>query len=100
MMSIFVFLLMIRAPPRSTRTDTLFPYTTLFRSCPGQVAEADATERQPWRRNDRRVDRAVDDDTAVEHAFDLGGDAVSVARPVYKARRDDHGGDEIGRAHV
>src|SRR3546814_11374829 len=28
---IFCFL-MIRAPPRSTRTDTLFPYTTLFRS--------------------------------------------------------------------
>src|SRR3546814_18235652 len=28
----FVFGLMIRRPPRSTRTDTLFPYTTLFRS--------------------------------------------------------------------
>src|SRR3546814_21008971 len=28
------FLLMIRRPPRSTRTDTLFPYTTLFRSPP------------------------------------------------------------------
>src|SRR3546814_6569193 len=28
----FLFLLMIRRPPRSTRTDTLFPYTTLFRS--------------------------------------------------------------------
>src|SRR3546814_2271879 len=26
---------MIRLPPRSTRTDTLFPYTTLFRSRPG-----------------------------------------------------------------
>src|SRR3546814_19136938 len=25
---------MSRRPPRSTRTDTLFPYTTLFRSCP------------------------------------------------------------------
>src|SRR3546814_19430536 len=30
---VFVFFLMIRRPPRSTRTDTLFPYTTLFRSC-------------------------------------------------------------------
>src|SRR3546814_20316699 len=28
----FFFFLMIRRPPRSTRTDTLFPYTTLFRS--------------------------------------------------------------------
>src|SRR3546814_14923415 len=27
-----IFFLMIRRPPRSTRTDTLFPYTTLFRS--------------------------------------------------------------------
>src|SRR3546814_14269762 len=30
---IVFFFLMIRRPPRSTRTDTLFPYTTLFRSC-------------------------------------------------------------------
>src|SRR3546814_14356564 len=29
---IFFFCLMLRRPPRSTRTDTLFPYTTLFRS--------------------------------------------------------------------
>src|SRR3546814_3909963 len=28
------FVLMMRRPPRSTRTDTLFPYTTLFRSVP------------------------------------------------------------------
>src|SRR3546814_4111601 len=30
--SLVVFFVMIRRPPRSTRTDTLFPYTTLFRS--------------------------------------------------------------------
>src|SRR3546814_13338670 len=29
---VHLFFLMIRRPPRSTRTDTLFPYTTLFRS--------------------------------------------------------------------
>src|SRR3546814_7944240 len=36
---------MIRRPPRSTRTDTLFPYTTLFRSGfdqPVSVAEGEA----------------------------------------------------------
>src|SRR3546814_3442075 len=36
----FIFFLMIRRPPISTRTDTLFPYTTLFRShgcCDGQA---------------------------------------------------------------
>src|SRR3546814_13176977 len=32
---------MIRRPPRSTRTDTLFPYTTLFRSEPARGAGAD-----------------------------------------------------------
>src|SRR3546814_2391870 len=32
MIYIIIFCLMIRRPPRSTRTDTLFPYTTLFRS--------------------------------------------------------------------
>src|SRR3546814_17828353 len=32
-----IFFLMIRRPPRSTRTDTLLPYTTLFRSLVGMV---------------------------------------------------------------
>src|SRR3546814_1963783 len=31
------FFLMRRRPPRSTRTDTLFPYTTLFRSCDQRI---------------------------------------------------------------
>src|SRR3546814_20913511 len=30
--SVLIFFLIIRRPPRSTRTDTLFPYPTLFRS--------------------------------------------------------------------
>src|SRR3546814_5445982 len=38
-MLLVVFFLMIRRPPRSTRTDTLFPYTTLFRS--GERYDAD-----------------------------------------------------------
>src|SRR3546814_7832074 len=33
------FFLMIRRPPKSTRTDTLFPYTTLFRSCSNGISE-------------------------------------------------------------
>src|SRR3546814_11982045 len=36
---------MIRRPPRSTRTDTLFPYTTLFRS--DEVAVDAAADRRP-----------------------------------------------------
>src|SRR3546814_10192894 len=34
---------MIRRPPRSTRTDTLFPYTTLFRSCEDRAAVPELT---------------------------------------------------------
>src|SRR3546814_11258032 len=34
----YFFFLMIRRPPRSTRTDTLFPYTTLFRSLSESIA--------------------------------------------------------------
>src|SRR3546814_16951254 len=41
---LFVVFLMIRRPPRSTRTDTLFPYPTLFRSASaGSTAENNAT---------------------------------------------------------
>src|SRR3546814_20468268 len=47
----FVFL-MIRRPPRSTRTDTLFPYTTLFRSRTVSIARASflAHSRQRFER--------------------------------------------------
>src|SRR3546814_5874294 len=47
----FFFLLMIRRPPRSTRTDTLFPYTTLFRSCLHslrRVAQGSCNANHPW----------------------------------------------------
>src|SRR3546814_3871109 len=51
-----IFFLMIRLPPRSTRTDTLFPYTTLFRShgrccTPGPAVSApDVSEKGNVRR--------------------------------------------------
>src|SRR3546814_14214420 len=38
---------MIRRPPRSTRTDTLFPYTTLFRSAPSLRASRTAASTSP-----------------------------------------------------
>src|SRR3546814_8386812 len=43
---IFFFFFMIRRPPRSTRTDTLFPYTTLFRSLSFVTAPFDANHRE------------------------------------------------------
>src|SRR3546814_1474796 len=39
---LYFFFLMIRRPPRSTRTDTLFPYTTLFRSKDARIERAGA----------------------------------------------------------
>src|SRR3546814_13117187 len=42
--SIFFFL-MIRRPPRSTRTDTLFPYTTLFRSAGDLISKSLAAHK-------------------------------------------------------
>src|SRR3546814_2967504 len=41
MMCLDFLFLMIRRPPRSTRTDTLFPYTTLFRSVGANSADLD-----------------------------------------------------------
>src|SRR3546814_11993281 len=43
--SFFFFFLMIRRPPRSTRTDTLFPYTTLFRSHTARAEQAQTLVR-------------------------------------------------------
>src|SRR3546814_12511283 len=51
---------MIRRPPRSTRTDTLFPYTTLFRSRrpvePGPVAGLRSSQAPPSNSTPRHVD--------------------------------------------
>src|SRR3546814_7935815 len=40
---------MIRRPPRSTRTDTLFPYTTLFRSSNRSSTEEGTDSALPWK---------------------------------------------------
>src|SRR3546814_15440490 len=44
----FVFFLMIRRPPRSTRTDTLFPYTTLFRSLRRRAGTPREGRQEAW----------------------------------------------------
>src|SRR3546814_2248449 len=50
---------MIRRPPRSTRTDTLFPYTTLFRSHPHEAVEDHLQHRQTPVGDERAVDDGV-----------------------------------------
>src|SRR3546814_8246325 len=52
MFYVYFFFLMIRRPPRSTRTDTLFPYTTLFRS----------RSSKPQRKGSRRNEISRNDD--------------------------------------
>src|SRR3546814_8433292 len=55
-----IVFLIIRRPPRSTRTDTLFPYTTLFRSKPRALASGEAEEfgKVAGFRNPDQMDRA------------------------------------------
>src|SRR3546814_20538603 len=56
LVSFCCFFLMIRRPPRSTRTDTLVPYTTLFRSQAGmRVEEAEPRHLQQGGREDLAV---------------------------------------------
>src|SRR3546814_2074498 len=88
----FFFFLMIRRPPRSTRTDTLFPYTTLFRSgdlltptgasrardWPAPLPPIFALAVQPENRQDEvklssAVSRLIDEDASysVDHDAEL-----------------------------
>src|SRR3546814_6773886 len=66
---------MIRRPPRSTRTDTLFPYTTLFRS-PFDIASAPfvktaTTNMTPNRKGDRLVAVSIVKRRSEEHTSEL-----------------------------
>src|SRR3546814_2561379 len=65
---------MIRRPPRSTRTDTLFPYTTLFRSpapaAPGQARPAGCAVRRLCRPRSA-MPRIVNPPRSEEHTSEL-----------------------------
>src|SRR3546814_15834279 len=52
---------MIRRPPRSTRTDTLFPYTTLFRTGDRCRRRHQPAARRAWWRNGAETGDAADD---------------------------------------
>src|SRR3546814_19245147 len=79
------FFLMIRRPPRSTRTDTLFPYTTLFRSfhpmhwppratCTNMARPAPSLPKSPWPQ---------------------GGGRTVIRKPLQKARRSEEHTSEL-----
>src|SRR3546814_13421658 len=64
---------MIRRPPRATRTDTLFPYTTLFRSIlPGDLL---AVKRTPIAENGQIVVARLGEDVTVKR-FERHGSIV------------------------
>src|SRR3546814_4893006 len=88
------FFLMLRRPPRSTRTDTLFPYTTLFRS----VVDQQRGLPDRGHRGDAGTGLGVEHDAA--GALSPEADRLTVTQ------RDEHllahrlGGDALERAVV
>src|SRR3546814_1837138 len=85
---------MIRRPPRSTRTDTLFPYTTLFRSAVGARSHLRAVARpsappglaQQLRRARRRTDLVV----GAEGGPDRGHGHRRAPRRPRRGRSEEH----------
>src|SRR3546814_3961440 len=100
---------MIRRPPRSTRTDTLFPYTTLFRSLRGEQQIACGNEvmhvraeqhRQTKRRRFQHV-VAADRHQRTTDKCDIGRGEVREQFPHAVAKQDlrvDHGDVTIERS--
>src|SRR3546814_10636941 len=92
---------MIRRPPRSTRTDTLFPYTTLFRSPrrgadreEGRAVRPEGIPR-PLCRRAPRIDRAQAQ--IEEQPQDHRGEGRAVGARRRERRRPDGGAQEIDR---
>src|SRR3546814_13025586 len=90
------FFLIIRRPPRSTRTDTLFPYTTLFRSITERHAAGKALAIKLLAARDLylRLDRQRVDDADPDAVKATGG-RISLA--VELAARLEHGHDDFQR---
>src|SRR3546814_20672553 len=94
---------MIRRPPRSTRTDTLFPYTTLFRSTRGRLAVGRRHGRMgalqagpeagsyPDRRGAGHQPRALD------HCVEHDGGVIRERRRARVAADRDRKGGEYGK---
>src|SRR3546814_13722430 len=90
---ILFFFLMIRRPPRSTRTDTLFPYTTLFRSYPGKRRGAvQGCVRQPVRPRGMGAIHECADSCSAEHDEQL---YRSEQKPVRADAGPDAGSDAV-----
>src|SRR3546814_6429512 len=97
---------MIRRPPRSTRTDTLFPYTTLFRSAhagsDGDIAQAVGWRLPPRARAPAQLRQGGPVDVGVDHRGTVEGRGQRAeyvrARPAGLGRRQHDAA--IGRAAI
>src|SRR3546814_8778313 len=115
--SLLFFFLMLRRPPRSPRTDTLFPYTTLFRSngaiyplyaepadIPAQTVTLVPGATQRARANDALLGPLVEEERAVGIALAILQDRVPASFSEVAPARDRlvlaDLPTEIGRAHV
>src|SRR3546814_14500795 len=87
--SFIFFFLMIRRPPRSTRTDTLFPYTTLFRSRPRRIAAGAASRRGLSQDARRRRGRLCDADRSEEHTSELQS-LMRISYAVFCLKKKNH----------
>src|SRR3546814_14487804 len=101
---------MVRRTPRSTRTDTLFPYPTLFRSMMNkglELIEASILYALP----DAQLDVVIHPESAIHSLVEYSdgsmlaqlGQAdmrVPIAHALAWPERWESGVDEIGRAHV
>src|SRR3546814_20945424 len=99
---------MIRPPPRSTRTDTLFPYTTLFRSVSKEVRANSAKFMQSW--NDQaqknwneiqKSDKIIESYQRIAVFNSLRVDILEkcLSKDSYLFVKEAHN-DQIGREHV
>src|SRR3546814_16181567 len=97
---------MIRPPPRSTRTDTLFPYTPLFRSAPGSTGDPNCLATCAPR---RPTPLATEHDRCANLAITMPSFEARSAQPVLRRcclqhvgcpKSEQFNNQEIGRAHV
>src|SRR3546814_1092186 len=89
---------MIRRPPRSTRTDTLFPYTTLFRSAV-RIGHDGRHHRLHRRQPERETARIMFDEDADEPLVGTEDRPMQHHRPVPLAILADIGRVESLRQH-
>src|SRR3546814_19748939 len=86
-----VFCLMRRRPPRSTRTDTLFPYTTLFRSALRLAARSHIDVDIGFGVGRRDAAR----DVAVGDQRDAAADRTQLGDDRFMARAVEHADDDL-----